>query len=180
MEKGWIKLHRSIIKHWIFKDSDKFRAWILILCEVNHKEIKVNLGNKLINCKRGDSLNSLDTWAKLFGKGWNKSKVRRFFKLLESDNMIVTKNEQKTTRLTVCKYDSYQEVRNADETQVKRKRNASETQVTPNKNDNNIKNDNNTYTERDFISDWNKTRTEVLNKPSHINRVGFEEKKYNT
>ena len=94
--------------------------------------------------------------------------------------MIVTKNEQKTTRLTVCKYDSYQEVRNADETQVKRKRNASETQVTPNKNDNNIKNDNNTYTERDFISDWNKTRTEVLNKPSHINRVGFEEKKYNT
>ena len=97
----------------------------------------MNLGNKLINCKRGDSLNSLDTWAKLFGKGWNKSKVRRFFKLLESDNMIVTKNEQKTTRLTVCKYDSYQEVRNADETQVKRKRNASETQVTPNKNDNN-------------------------------------------
>ena len=48
--------------------------------------------------------------------------------------MIVTENVFKTTRLTVCKYDSYQGVRNDNETQTKRKRNASETQATPNNN----------------------------------------------
>jgi hypothetical protein len=80
---------------------------------------------------------SLDTLA----KRWNcdKSKVRRFLKLLESDSMIELKSEHITTRLTICKYDTYQGERNADETQVKHKRNASETQMTPNKNDNNEK-----------------------------------------
>jgi hypothetical protein len=49
--------------------------------------------------------------------------------------MIELKSEHITTRLTICKYDTYQGERNADETQVKHKRNASETQTTPNKND---------------------------------------------
>ena len=140
---GWIKLHRSIINHWIFKDEVKFKAWITILCEVNHKPKKLNIGNLLLDCERGESLNSLDTWAKIFGGKWNKSKVRRFFELLEYDNMILTKSEQKTTRLIVRNYSVYQDLRNADETQVKRKLNASETQTTPNKNDNNAKNEKN-------------------------------------
>jgi len=137
--EGWIKLHRTINKHWIFKDSEKLKAWITILLNVNHEKNKVNLGNLILTCNRGESLKSLDSWAKLFGKNWNKSKVRRFFKLLKNDLMIELKNEQKTTRLIVCKYDTYQETRNASETQTKRKRNASETQTTPNKNDNNVK-----------------------------------------
>lgn len=141
--EGWIKIHRSICNHWIFKDAEKYRSWITILIEVNHTDNKVNLGGKLFECKRGDSLNSLDTWAKLFGKKWDKSKVRRFFKLLEKDSMIVLKNESKTTRLTVCNYESYQGERNEDETQVKHKRNASETHSTLNKNEKNEKNEKN-------------------------------------
>ena len=41
---GWIKLHRNITSHWIFKDADKFKAWISILTTVNHSENKVILG----------------------------------------------------------------------------------------------------------------------------------------
>jgi DNA replication protein DnaD len=102
---------------------------------VNHSEQKVNLKGTVLTCKRGQTLCSLDTLA----KRWNcdKSKVRRFLKLLESDSMIELKSEHITTRLTICKYDTYQGERNADETQVKHKRNASETQMTPNKNDKN-------------------------------------------
>jgi len=44
------------------------------------------------------------------------------FKLLEACSMIVLKPEQKTTRIKVCNYDSYQNDRNANETEVKRKR----------------------------------------------------------
>jgi hypothetical protein len=130
---GWIKLDREITSHWIFKDEWKFRNWIDLLTLVNHSEQKVNIKGTVLTCKRGETLCSLDTLA----RRWNcdKSKVRRFLKLLESDSMIELKSEHITTRLTICKYDTYQGERNADETQVKRKRNASETQMTPNKND---------------------------------------------
>jgi len=124
---GWIKLHRGIKKHWIFSDPEKLKAWITIILEVNFEPKKVNIGNHLIFCDRGESVYSLSTWSNLFG--WNRSKTRRFLKLLESDSMIVLKSTHETTHLTVCNYESYQSERNADETQTKRKRNASETQV---------------------------------------------------
>lgn len=130
---GWIKLDREITSHWIFKDAWKFRNWIDLLTLVNHSEQKVNIKGTVLICNRGETLCSLDT----LSKRWNcdKSKVRRFLKLLESDSMILLKSEQITTRLTICNYDTYQGERNADETEVKRKRNGSETQTTPNKND---------------------------------------------
>lgn len=141
--QGWIKLHRGITSHWIFKDADKFKAWITILATVNHTENKTVIGDALFVIKRGESIKSLDTWAKLFGLGWNKSKVRRFFKLLESDSMIETKSERKTTRLIVCNYDSYQGERNDSETIMKQSCNDDETIVTPNKNVKKEKNEKN-------------------------------------
>jgi DNA replication protein DnaD len=136
---GWIKLDREITSHWIFEDSWKFRNWIDLLTLVNHSEQKVNIKGTVLTCYRGQTLCSLDT----FARRWkcDKSKVRRFLKLLEDDSMIELKSEHITTRLTICKYDTYQGDGNADETKVKRKRNADETQTTPNKNDNKEKNE---------------------------------------
>jgi hypothetical protein len=139
--KSWIKIDREITSHWIFSDPWKFRNWIDLLTLVNHQEQKVNIKGVILTCKRGETLCSLETLA----KRWNcdKSKVRRFLKLLESDSMIVLKSEQITTRLTICKYELYQGERNANETKTKRKRNASETQMTPNKNEKNEYNEEN-------------------------------------
>jgi len=142
--EGWIKTHRKIQEHWIYKEHrvfSKFEAWTDILLNVNHCEAKVFIKGTLFTVKRGDSINSLETWSKRWN--WTKSKVRRFLELLQSDEMIVIKNEHKTTRLTVCNYDSYQDKRNADETQTKHRRNADETRVKPNKNEKNDNNDNN-------------------------------------
>ncbi len=153
-QTGWIKLFRSIKNHWLFPKSrpfTPFEAWIFILIEVNHNGEKCVFGYDILDCPRGDKLYSFDTWAKKFN--WNKSKVRRFFNLLQKDNMIVLKSEQKTTRLTVCNYDSYQSYRNANETQVKRKRNASETQVTPIKELKNEKNEKKEYTYNQFYDE---------------------------
>jgi hypothetical protein len=136
MSYGWIKVHRQIQSHWLYTDKREFsyfEAWIDILLTVNHADAKTMIQGTLYEVKRGQSINSLDTWAKRWK--WSKSKVRRFLKTLEIDSMIETKSETITTRLTVCNYDSYQDERNAGETQTKRKRNAGETQMTPNKND---------------------------------------------
>ena len=111
IENGFIKLHRRIQKHWIFKREDYFRAWVMILFEARwSKETnKVLVGNQLLDCRRGESLNSLRTWAKMFGTTWTVKKVRTFFSLLEKDGMIVTEGYQKTTRLTICNYETYQD-----------------------------------------------------------------------
>lgn len=164
---GWIKLERDITSHWIFKDEWKFRNWIDLLVLVNHSEQKVNIKGTVLTCKRGETLCSLDTLA----RRWNcdKSKVRRFLKLLENDSMIELKSEHITTRLTICKYDTYQGERNEDETQVKRKRNASETQMTPNKNDKNENNENNIPSYDEFLA-------YALTKKPNVNQQDLKHK----
>ena len=155
MDYGWISLHRKIKEHWLFKKNkvkSEFEAWVIILMEVNHGQEKLSFGNEFFMCNRGESFKSLDTWAKMFG--WTKSKTRRFFKLLEDDSMVVTKSARYTTHLKVLNYSTYQDNRNPDETQMKRKRNADETQMTPNNNDNN---DNNINSEGKIQKIWIKT-----------------------
>lgn len=126
---GWIKIHRKIEDHWLYKNSQYLHWWIDILLCANYEDRKVLIKGKLMQCNRGETLYSFDTWAKRWNV--NKSAVRRFLQMLETDEMIVLKSETVTTRLTVCNYESYQDERNAVETQKKRRRNANETQTTP-------------------------------------------------
>jgi Uri superfamily endonuclease len=126
---GWIKIHRKIENHWLYKNSKHLHWWIDILLSANYEKRKVLIKGKLIECNAGETVNSLETWAKRWGV--DKTVTRRFLKLLENDSMIVLKNETVTTRITVCNYASYQIERNASETQTQRKSNAGETQVTP-------------------------------------------------
>jgi hypothetical protein len=143
---GFICLHRSIREHWIYEDPIKLKWWLDILMECNHADQKVSIGFQVIECKRGQSINSLPTWA----KRWmvNENKVRRFFKMLSKDNMIVTEDVKKTTRLTVCNYDDYNSKRQALDTQATRIRHVSDTQATAN---NNANNDNNVNNDKQYI-----------------------------
>jgi len=136
---GWIKLHRSITEHWVFQDAEKFKRWIDILLLANHEGVKVNIGNDIFECNRGQSIRSLQSWA----ERWKCSKgaARNFLELLEKDEMVTLENLTKTTRLTICNYDSYQDVTHAPKTHGERTVNASKTHGDPNKNDNNENNE---------------------------------------
>jgi hypothetical protein len=138
---GYICLHRSIREHWIYEDATKLKWWLDILMECNHSDRKVSIGFELIECRRGQSLNSLLTWSQMWRV--DKSTVRRFLKLLEADGMVKSENVKKTTRLTVCNYDDYNSKRNA--TQLTDNSDATQTQLrdNPNNNANNYNNDNN-------------------------------------
>jgi hypothetical protein len=122
MDDGWIKIHRQIQNHWIWNDPVKFQWWIDILFAVNYSDTKVNIGFKLFECKRGQSVKSLQTWA----DRWKTSKdtARNFLKLLEKDGMITHENIGKSTRITVCNYDDYQSDLHDSQTQSKRNPNA--------------------------------------------------------
>ena len=137
---GWIKLHRKIICHWIFQKPEYLHAWITILLKVNHSDKKVLIQGELIECNRGQSLNSLATWTGLFGRGWTMQKTRTFLKLLKNDAMINMEGLRKTTRLTVCNYDSYQDEQHTNNTQTTHKQQGDNKEITTNKNDKNDKN----------------------------------------
>jgi hypothetical protein len=129
---GWIKLHRSITEHWLYTENrkfSKFEAWNDILLTVNYAPAKTIIKGKIIHINRGESILSLESWGKKWN--WDKSSVKRFLELLKKDEMIELKNETVTTRLIVCKYDTYQSKESEVETQVQRRRNAGETQTKP-------------------------------------------------
>lgn len=117
-DTGHIKIHRSIRRHWIWGDDVKYKWWSDMVMEVNWKDAKVLIGRTLIDCKRGQCVMSLGRWAKRWGV--SKDTVRNFFNLLESDGMINTENLIKTTRITICNYEHYQDNPNDDRTMTER------------------------------------------------------------
>lgn len=155
MNKGWIKVHRSIIDSWFWKEEhifSKAEAWIDILLNVNHASSKMCIGNTLIDVQAGDMITSIKILAERWQ--WSRKKVSSFLDLLESDDMIVQKRTSKNTIITVVNWDFYQGVsaheehqknikRTSEEHQTHIKGTSKEHQRNTNKNDNNIKNDKN-------------------------------------
>lgn len=105
---GWIKIHRDIQNHWIAHDMEKFGWWIDLLLLANFEDSKVLVGSTLVEVKRGQMIMSLSFLA----DRWKVSKrtILKFLQLLESDNMCNRCSNRKVTILTICNYESYQEV----------------------------------------------------------------------
>jgi len=149
---GWIWLHRKLREHWIWTDPIKLKWWLDILLEVNHKKMKVNLGFKLVDCDRGQTIKSLQGWAQRWGV--SKDSARHFLRLLQDDNMIKTENLKYTTRITVCNYDEYNTPAHEKQTETKRRPNGDHTETDPNNKDNKdkkVNNENNIL----FADFWN-------------------------
>jgi len=137
MWRGYIALWRKIQDHTFWKQKrifSKAEAWIDILMEVRHSEepAEVVIGDRVLMCNYGESLYSLVTWSRRWG--WSKTKVRRFFKVLEKMHMAVVTNEGVTTRLRVVNYARYDPKQHAGKTAAKRNRRGRGMTSAPNKN----------------------------------------------
>ena len=147
MNKGWICIHRCILKHWIWQDANKFKWWVDLLLRANHEDKKVLIDGALMLCKRGEFITSLSKLA----NEWmvNRDTVRRFLDLLESDAMIIRKSTHKMTQITICNYDSYQDKPTTDTTtEATTDRQLTQQQADTNNNynnDNNVNNIKNNY-----------------------------------
>ena len=110
LEKGYIKIFRKIRKSLVWpnkKELSLCEVWIDILMEVQYSEIPkpVLIGLRPVIQNQGECLYSVATWA----DRWNmtRSKANRVLTLFQDCDMIRTKSEHKTTRLTVCNYRDY-------------------------------------------------------------------------
>jgi len=110
---GWIKIYRSITDHWVYKNKPfcRFAAWIDLILLANHNQNKFLLGNRLVECQRGELITSEK---KLMARwGWSKAKVRNFLKTLQNDSMIDLKPDQKKTTVKIHHYSDYQDIETA-------------------------------------------------------------------
>lgn len=103
---GWIKIHRKIKDNWVWKNPIYLKGWLYILIEASYND--------------DDSLGQLMLPIGELAKemGCNYFTAYRFIQKLQSDGMVIygdkdvlqSKPQNKVQKLTICKYDEYQEL----------------------------------------------------------------------
>ena len=149
--QGWVKLHRSLLEHWLHEDKPfcRFGAWVDLILLANHEEKKFLATTGLITIKCGQLLTSYRSLSERWG--WSKDKVSHFLNTLESDGMIQRNQDKSRTLLTIVNYSVYQNTQDTFRTQIGQESDGERTEngqqsdsnrtaIGRNKNDKNVKN----------------------------------------
>lgn len=144
--EGWIKLHRKFLEWEWFNTDYMVKLFIFLLLNSNHKDSTW----QGIEIKRGQyltGLNSLSEKTKI-----SIQTLRTCLKRLEKTKEINMQVTNKYRIITVCNYDSYQDIQEATNKQPNKqltsKQQTTNKQLTTNKNEKNeknVKNDNKIY-----------------------------------
>ncbi|NTQ83750.1 hypothetical protein HQ887_02725 [Enterococcus faecium] len=143
-DKGWIALHRNIRDHWVYQEKrvfSKYEAWLDLLMDANHQNNKFLFDGQLIEVNRGEFITSVRQLCERWG--WSNTKVNRFLKMLEDDQMLIRKNDSKKTVITIVNYDFYQRYESKETTQKRQQNDAEASQKHTNNNDKTMNNNDN-------------------------------------
>ena len=143
-DKGWIALHRNIREHWVYQEKrvfSKYEAWLDLLMDANHQKNKFLFDGQLIEVNRGEFITSVRQLCERWG--WSNTKVNRFLKMLEDDQMLIRKSDSKKTAISIVNYDFYQSYESKETTQKRQQNDAETTQKHTNNNDKTMNNNDN-------------------------------------
>lgn len=109
LDKGYIKLYRSVRDNWIWDDKpfSRGQAWIDIIMSASHCDTKMMFNGSLITVKRGACITSIRKLAEKWG--WSLEKTVKFLNELKKDGMITKDSNRSRTLITVEKYSDYQD-----------------------------------------------------------------------
>jgi DNA replication protein DnaD len=108
MDDGFITLHRSVQKHWIWQEPEALKFWMALLLEANWQEKKTMFNGSLLTVKRGELVFGRIKYSRELNI--SVKKIRRYLDLLERENMI-TKGQQKSNKfslISITNYESFQ------------------------------------------------------------------------
>lgn len=114
MTEGFIKVHRSIIDHPVFKGPAERWAFVELLALASWKPTTVRYKDRLIKLERGQTAVSIRDFARRVE--WEQTKVLRFFEKLKNHNMIRREVATGVGVITVCNYCKYQDDTRQDAT----------------------------------------------------------------
>jgi len=173
MQLGFIKLHRSILDWEWYDDPNTMRLFLHCLLRANHKDN--NWRGILI--KRGSFLTSLETLSK--ETKLSISQVRTSLNKLKKTNEIASLSQARNRMISIVEYEQYQGSDKVNDKIVASSSQDSDKLVTTNKNDKNVKNENNDKkTNGEFDLVWNmyekkgnkKTSQNKFNKMTDANK----------
>jgi len=140
-EQGWIKLHRKLLDSDMWKCLSLKQKDIMITCLLlaNHKSNQWEFDGKIYTVKPGEFITSYQNLAGRCDKSVSISSVRTAMAKLEKWNFLTRTSTSKSTKITICKWKTYQEKRTENRTETD-KQTANEPQtnrkrMTTNKND---------------------------------------------
>lgn len=105
---GWIKVYRNSFNEELFKDRYcKKMAWIEIIQSATYEDKTVEILNRSINLKRGETTVSINRLSKRWQ--WHRNTVKKFLDELQNNKMIEYKTIDKvTTIIKIENYNDYQ------------------------------------------------------------------------
>jgi hypothetical protein len=169
---GWIKLRRSLIDWEWYDDHNATRLLIHLLLTVNYEEKKW----KGLTIKAGQMVLSWDSLS--IACMMTKQQCRTAMVKLEKSKEVTRQATNRFQLITLVKWDKIQIVdssyNTSHNTQTTDKQHSDNIQITPTKESKEYKEL--SYSESDFLLDWNKCRTHYLNKPSYIDKLKTMEK----
>ena len=106
--KGWIKIHKKLMKSAIWQDPLRLKAWMHILLSANYEDKEWLCNKEVVTIKKGQFITSnrklQDAW------GCSANTVRRILSQLQQLDMIkVEISPYRYTLLTVINYGVYQD-----------------------------------------------------------------------
>ena len=107
-EKGFIKISRCIVDHWIYQDAEYFKVWFEMLYRARYLQEPATklIHGQLVTIKRGEFVFGRKSWSERLGI--SEQKLRTLIKRLVQDNMIeLVKRYNKFTIYKVVNYEKY-------------------------------------------------------------------------
>lgn len=146
---GWVKIHRELFRHPIWKKSTPEQKVILIalIGMANHEPRKWEWKGNEYEVKRGQTITSLDSIQEECGKGISTQNIRTALVRFEKLGFLTNESTKSGRLITICNYCKWQDT----EAETNKDANSYLTKpsqrpnkdLTPNKNDKNDKNDKN-------------------------------------
>ena len=105
-DKGWIKIHRSIMENWVYADPSTLKAFLHLCLTVNIKEKKTMIDGNFVTVAPGQRITSETKLAEELGYTWRTT--TKALKDLEADDMIKRQPIGRGFIVTVSNYGKYQ------------------------------------------------------------------------
>jgi len=142
---GYVKFYRKITKSFVWTDPYTFKLWTLCLLKANHKDNKFLFNGEEIEVNSGQFVTGRAAITKELNEGakgehrMTEASVWRRLKKFEKEEMLNIDSTTKYSVITIKNWHEYQ----VSEQQVNSDRTTGEQRVNTNKNEKNLKNDNN-------------------------------------
>lgn len=113
MDESWVKVHRKILDHWIYKRPEYVSIWIYLIARANWKPSKALVNGAIVTIERGEVLTSIGSLAE--NTHASRQTVRTFLRLAQTDDMIRVKSNTGATCVKLLNYDKLQQRENHDQ-----------------------------------------------------------------